>query len=114
MLAAALLRAEQELRAGIDEPILEVPKSTPFMRFIQLLAPLELFSAKTQALVKVAAAELKALKIEFENAKNLLNKNIVSQTELDLAAAKADASKPRSSQLTVSTCSASAQVSTSA
>ena len=52
MLAAALLRAEQELGAGIDEPILEVPKSTPFMRFIQLLAPLELFSAKTQALVR--------------------------------------------------------------
>jgi hypothetical protein len=57
MLAVALLRAERELGAGIDGPILEVPKSMPFIRFIQLLAPLKLISAKNTSPCALHQAE---------------------------------------------------------
>jgi RND family efflux transporter MFP subunit len=47
--------------------------------------------AKTQAQVKIAEAELKAIKLELENSKNLFDKNIISKAEMDLAAARVEA-----------------------
>lgn len=51
--------------------------------------------AKSQAQVKVAEAELKAIKLELENAKNLFDKNIISKAELDLASARVEAANAR-------------------
>jgi RND family efflux transporter MFP subunit len=47
--------------------------------------------AKTQAQVRIAEAELKAIKLELENSKNLFDKNIISKAEMDLAAARVEA-----------------------
>ncbi|WP_367913905.1 efflux RND transporter periplasmic adaptor subunit [Leadbetterella sp. DM7] len=51
--------------------------------------------AKTQAQVKIAEAELKAIKLELENSKNLFDKNIISKAELDLASARVEAANAK-------------------
>lgn len=51
--------------------------------------------AKSQAQVKIAEAELKAIKLELENAKNLFDKNIISKAELDLASARVEAASAK-------------------
>lgn len=51
--------------------------------------------AKSQAQVKIAEAELKAIKLELENAKNLFDKNIISKAELDLASARVEAANAK-------------------
>ena len=51
--------------------------------------------AKTRAQVKIAEAELKAIKLELENSKNLFDKNIISKAELDLAAARVEAANAK-------------------
>jgi RND family efflux transporter MFP subunit len=51
--------------------------------------------AKAQALVKMAEAELKAMRIELENARKLYEKDIISKAELDLAAAKVEAANAK-------------------
>ncbi len=50
---------------------------------------------KSQALVKITEAELKAIQIERENSKKLFDKNIVSKAEMDLAQARVDAAKAK-------------------
>ncbi len=50
---------------------------------------------KTQAQVKIAEAELKAIKLELENSKNLFDKNIISKAELDLASARVEAANAK-------------------
>lgn len=51
--------------------------------------------SRTQALVKMAEAELKATQIELENAIKLNQKNIISKAELSLAEAKVEASNAK-------------------
>lgn len=51
--------------------------------------------AKSQAQVKIAEAELKAIKLELENAKNLFDKNIISKAEMDLASARVEAANAK-------------------
>lgn len=51
--------------------------------------------AKTQAQIKIAEAELKAVKLELEHSKNLFDKSIISKAELDLAAARVEAGNAR-------------------
>ncbi len=50
---------------------------------------------KSQAQVKIAEAELKAIKLELENAKNLFDKNIISKAELELASARVEAANAK-------------------
>lgn len=50
---------------------------------------------KSQAQVKIAEAELKAIKLELEHSKNLFDKNIISQAELDLASARVEAASAK-------------------
>ena len=51
--------------------------------------------AKSQAQVKIAEAELKAIRLELENAKNLFDKNIISRAELDLSSARVEAANAK-------------------
>lgn len=51
--------------------------------------------AKSQAQVKIAEAELKAIRLELENSKNLFDKNIISKAELDLASARVEAANAK-------------------
>lgn len=51
--------------------------------------------AKAQAQVKIAEAELKAVKLELEHSKNLFDRNIISKAELDLAAARVEAANAK-------------------
>lgn len=51
--------------------------------------------ATSQAQVKIAEAELKAVKLELENAKTLFDKNIISKAELELAASRVEAASAK-------------------
>ncbi|ADQ18229.1 efflux transporter, RND family, MFP subunit [Leadbetterella byssophila DSM 17132] len=51
--------------------------------------------AKAQAQLKIAEADLKAVRLELENAKKLFDKKIISKAELDLAGAKVEAASAK-------------------
>jgi len=53
---------------------------------------------RTKAVLKNAVAELKMAEIELENTQKLLDKNIVSQAELEMMKAKVDAMKAKVSE----------------